>query len=124
MTDLLSTDIICTRFTIIEDSKRQLMEGETIKILANAPQIIKCKNTTAEISQIHYRFEPLNAVMRMETDYIPPHKYELKFFLNSSALLIVGGLNSTIENDADYTLEINFQVQGIIIYTKNNASPP
>lgn len=109
----LSTDFTCKRFTI--DGDVQLREDDTIMVTANSLQSIVCKNNTSEISDIAYNFNPPNAAVRSsEVYYIPPHKYEKKFFLDSSATLMIRGINSTNNNDANYTLEINFQVvQGI-----------
>ena len=102
----LSTDIICTHFTI--NGTVELSENDTITVTANSLQSIVCRNTTREISEISYTFHP--AAVRSTKDYIPLHKYEIKFFLNSSATLKIGGLHSTNDNDANYTLKINIQV--------------
>ena len=103
---IISTDIInCTHF----NSNVQLGKNDTITVVANSLQSIVCKNTTPEISEIsYYTFNP--PAGRLTKDYIPLHKYEIKFFLNSSATLTIGGLHSTNDNDANYTLKINIQV--------------
>ena len=112
-----STDFTCTNFTI--DGNIQLGEDDTITVTANSLQSIMCRNNTPEISDIAYNFHPPNAVViPIVKDYIHPHKYEIKFFLNSSATLTIRGINSTNNNDANYTLEINIKViQGIQEYT-------
>jgi hypothetical protein len=81
-------------------------------VVTNALQSIVCTNNTPEIFDISYTFDPSNAVVRRTEDYILSYKYEIKFFLSSSAMLTIGGLDRNSHNDANYTLVINIQVDG------------
>lgn len=105
------TDFSCSRYTASGDV--QLVGGETITVIADTLQSITCINNTVEIEHIGYDFIPTNAVVRKKEDYVSPHKHELKVFLNHSTTLIVRGLNSITANDADYTLEIKVNVEGM-----------
>jgi hypothetical protein len=109
MHTVISADFNCTHVTIGSDI--QLQEDDNITILANSLQNIVCTNTTPEIFDISYNFDPSNSVVRRtRVYYIPLHMHEFKFFLNSSATLTIGGIHSTRHNDANYTLVINIQV--------------
>ena len=102
----MSTDIICTHFTI--NGAVQLSENDTITVTAKSLQSIVCRNTTPEIGDISYTFNP--PALRRTKNYLLFGKYDMKFFLNRSATLTIGGLHIISHNVANYTLKVNVKV--------------